>query len=265
MRRPIEPYCRVPIVVREADPRAREAAARVIALIAARHPGAEAEHVGSSAVPGLAGKGTIDLLLPTSPDEIPAVTRDLLDLGFQRQAIPTAFPPTRPMLQGVIRHDGTSFRVHVHVVPESSPEVPAIRGFRDALLADPALREEYVLEVISAHRDPRRVADYAASAVDRGLQVIIAAAGKAAALPGVVAAHTTLPVIGLPIYTPQLGGLVALSSMVQMPSGVPVATVGLDAAVNAGILALQILAVGDERLRGELQEFKDQLAAGLRL
>jgi 5-(carboxyamino)imidazole ribonucleotide mutase len=124
---------------------------------------------------------------------------------------------------------------------------------------------DYELEVLSAHRDPRRVADYAASAVDRGLQVIIAAAGKAAALPGVVAAHTTLPVIGLPIYTPQLGGLDSLASMVQMPSGVPVATVGLDAAVNAGILALQILAVGDERLRGELQEFKDQLAAGLRL
>jgi phosphoribosylaminoimidazole carboxylase PurE protein len=124
---------------------------------------------------------------------------------------------------------------------------------------------EYELEVLSAHREPRRVADYAASAVDRGLQVIIAAAGKAAALPGVVAAHTTLPVVGLPIYTPQLGGLDALASMVQMPSGVPVATVGLDAAVNAGILALQILAVGDERLRGELQDFKDQLAAGLRL
>ena len=144
MRRPIEPYCRVPIVVREADPRASEVAGRVIALIAARRPGTTVEHVGSSAVPGLAGKGTIDLLLPASPEEIPAVTRDLLDLGFQRQAIPTAFPPTRPMLQGVIRHDGASFRVHVHVIPESSPEVPAIRGFRDALLADPSLREEYV-------------------------------------------------------------------------------------------------------------------------
>jgi GrpB-like predicted nucleotidyltransferase (UPF0157 family) len=141
--RPIEPYCRVPVVVREADPRAPEVAGRVIALIAARRPGADAEHVGSSAVPGLAGKGTIDLLLPSPPCEIPAVTRDLLALGFQPQAIATAFPPTRPMVQGVIRHDGTSFRVHVHVVPDSSPEVPAIRGFRDALLADPALREEY--------------------------------------------------------------------------------------------------------------------------
>ena len=124
---------------------------------------------------------------------------------------------------------------------------------------------EYELEVLSAHREPRKVADYAASAADRGLQVIIAAAGKSAALPGVVAAHTTLPVIGLPIFTPQLGGQDALYSMVQMPSGVPVATVGLDAAVNAGILALQILAVGDQRLRGELQDFKDQLSAGLRL
>jgi len=124
---------------------------------------------------------------------------------------------------------------------------------------------EYELEVLSAHRNPGRVADYAASAAARGLQVIIAAAGKAAALPGVIAAHTTLPVIGLPIFTPQLGGQDALYSMVQMPSGVPVATVGLDAAVNAGILALQILAVGDQRLRAELQEFKDQLAAGLRL
>jgi 5-(carboxyamino)imidazole ribonucleotide mutase len=124
---------------------------------------------------------------------------------------------------------------------------------------------EYELEVLSAHRDPVRVADYATSAGARGLQVIIAAAGKSAALPGVIAAHTTLPVIGLPIFTPQLGGQDALYSMVQMPSGVPVATVGLDAAVNAGILALQILAVGDQRLRAELREFKDQLAAGLRL
>jgi GrpB-like predicted nucleotidyltransferase (UPF0157 family) len=140
---PIGPYCRVPIVVRQADARAPEVARRLAELIAAKRPGAVAEHVGSSAVPGLAGKGTIDLLLPTPPQEIPEVTRDLLELGFQRQAVPTAFPPTRPMLQGVVPHDDTSFRVHVHVVPCSSPEVAALRGFRDALLADPALREEY--------------------------------------------------------------------------------------------------------------------------
>jgi GrpB-like predicted nucleotidyltransferase (UPF0157 family) len=142
-RPPILPYCRVPIVVREANLAAPAVAREVAELIAARRPGAVAEHVGSSAVPDLAGKGTVDLLLPTPPEEIPAVTDDLLALGFQRQKVPTAFPPTRPMLQGVVRHGDTSFRVHVHVVPASSPEVAALRGFRDALLADPDLRQEY--------------------------------------------------------------------------------------------------------------------------
>ena len=131
-------------MVREPNHAAPAVAKKVAALIAARRPGAVAEHVGSSAVPGLAGKGTVDLLLPTPAEDIPAVTEDLLALGFQRQAVATAFPPTRPMLQGIIRHGGTSFRVHVHVVPASSPEVAALRGFRDALLADPELRQEYV-------------------------------------------------------------------------------------------------------------------------
>jgi GrpB-like predicted nucleotidyltransferase (UPF0157 family) len=142
-RPPILPYCRVPIVVHEPNGAAPEVAREVAALIAATRPGAVAEHVGSSAVPGLAGKGTVDLLLPTPAEDIPAVTEDLLALGFQRQAVATAFPATRPMLQGIIRHGGTSFRVHVHVVPASSPEVAALRGFRDALLADPDLRQEY--------------------------------------------------------------------------------------------------------------------------
>ena len=124
---------------------------------------------------------------------------------------------------------------------------------------------EYELEVMSAHRSPRRVSAYAASAEDRGLQVLIAAAGKSAALPGVLAAHTVLPVIGIPIFTPQLGGQDSLFSIVQMPSGVPVATVGLDAAANAGILAVQILAIGDPNLRKQLREFKQQLDEGLRL
>ena len=99
-RPPILPYCRVPIVVREPNAAAPAVARQVAELIAAKRPGAVAEHVGSSAVPGLAGKGTVDLLLPTPPEEIPAVTDDLLALGFQRQAVATAFPPTRPMLQG---------------------------------------------------------------------------------------------------------------------------------------------------------------------
>jgi GrpB-like predicted nucleotidyltransferase (UPF0157 family) len=139
----ILPYCRVPIMVREHNAAAPDVARRVAELIASKRPGAVAEHVGSSAVPGLAGKGTVDLLLPTPAPEIPAVTDDLLALGFQRQAVATAFPPTRPMLQGIIRHGNTSFRVHIHVVPADSPEVTALRGFRDALLADPELRQEY--------------------------------------------------------------------------------------------------------------------------
>ena len=142
-RPPILPYCRVPIMVRDSNAAAPAVARQVAKLIAAKRPGAVTEHIGSSAVPGLAGKGTVDLLLPTPPEEIPAVTDDLLELGFQRQQVATAFPPTRPMLQGVIRHGDTSFRVHVHVVPASSPEVTALRGFRDALLADPSLRAEY--------------------------------------------------------------------------------------------------------------------------
>ena len=142
-RPPILPYCRVPIMVRESNAAAPAVARQVADLIAAKRPGAVAEHVGSSAVPGLAGKGTVDLLLPTPAEDIPAVTEDLLALGFQRQRVSTAFPPTRPMLQGIISHGDTSFRVHIHVVPAGSPEVAALRGFRDALLADPSLREEY--------------------------------------------------------------------------------------------------------------------------
>ena len=139
---PIGRYVRVPVEVHEADPHAPEAASRLIALIAARWPGAAAEHVGSSAVPGLAGKNTIDLLLAAEPAHIPAITQILLELGFQPQT-PAAFPATRPMLWGAFRHRATDYRVHVHVVPASSPEIAAMRGFRDALRADPQLRRQY--------------------------------------------------------------------------------------------------------------------------
>jgi len=139
---PIGRYVRVPVEVHEADPHAPEAASRLIALIAARWPGAPAEHVGSSAVPGLAGKNTIDLLLAAEPAHIPAITQILLELGFEPQN-PAAFPATRPMLWGAFRHRATDYRVHIHVVPASSPEVAAMRGFRDALRADPLLRRQY--------------------------------------------------------------------------------------------------------------------------
>jgi dephospho-CoA kinase len=138
----IGPYVRVPVQVHEADPRAPEAARCLIALIATRWPATQAEHVGSSAVPGLAGKNTIDLLLAADPADIPAITQALLQLGFQPQT-PAAFPATRPMLWGSFRHQATDYRVHIHVVPASNPEVAAMRGFRDALRANPLLRRQY--------------------------------------------------------------------------------------------------------------------------
>src|SRR4029077_2878064 len=115
-------------------------------------------------------------------------------------------------------------------------------------------------KVISAHRTPRDLEAYASSARKRGVRVIIAGAGGAAHLPGVTAAFTTLPVIGVPIESKSLKGLDSLLSIVQMPPGVPVATVGIGAARNAGILAAQILAVGDEQLKKALAGFKKRLA-----
>jgi len=135
---PIGRYRRVPVQIHEADPDAPEVARRLIALISTRWPGTPAEHIGSSAVPGLAGKNIIDLLLAAEPPQIPAIIQALLELGFQPQ-VPVAFPATRPMLWGTFRHGATEYRVHVHVVPASSPEVAALRGFRDALRADPLL------------------------------------------------------------------------------------------------------------------------------
>ena len=116
------------------------------------------------------------------------------------------------------------------------------------------------MKVASAHRTPELVQEYVASAKARGIKIIIAGAGGAAHLPGVTAAFTTLPVIGVPIESKSLKGLDSLLSIVQMPPGVPVATVGIGAAKNAGLLAVQILAVGDARLQKALANFKVKLA-----
>src|SRR5215470_14474309 len=115
-------------------------------------------------------------------------------------------------------------------------------------------------KVISAHRTPRDLEQYVSSAFDRGLRVIIAGAGGSAHLPGVTAAFTTLPVIGVPIQGKALDGMDSLLSIVQMPPGVPVATVGVNAAKNAGLLAVQILAVSDARIQKALADFKEKLA-----
>jgi 5-(carboxyamino)imidazole ribonucleotide mutase len=121
----------------------------------------------------------------------------------------------------------------------------------------------YEVRVMSAHRTPHVVSEYASTAIQRGLRVIIAAAGGAAHLAGVVAAHTTLPVIGLPVPTAELGGLDSLLSTVQMPGDVPVATmaVGMGGPRNAGLFAVQILAIEDEGLQAKLLEFKQALTA----
>lgn len=116
------------------------------------------------------------------------------------------------------------------------------------------------VQVISAHRTPRDLERYATTARARGLRVIIAGAGGAAHLPGVAAAFTTLPVIGVPIESKALKGLDSLLSIVQMPSGIPVATVAIGGARNAGLLAVQILAVGNTALQKKLLTFKDRLA-----
>ncbi len=112
--------------------------------------------------------------------------------------------------------------------------------------------------VLSAHRTPEECAEYARTAAERGIQVLIGGAGWSAALPGVLAAHTLLPVIGVPLSGSPLGGKDALYSMIQMPPGVPVATVGIDTARNAAFLAARIIALGDPQVAGALQEQREQ-------
>ena len=119
-------------------------------------------------------------------------------------------------------------------------------------------RVPYEKKVISAHRAPALLAEYATTARDRGLDIIIAGAGGAAHLPGVIAALTTLPVIGVPVKSKALNGLDSLLSIVQMPSGIPVATMAIDGAKNAALYAVSILALGDEGLCAKLQDFRKQ-------
>ncbi|MDR1796333.1 MAG: 5-(carboxyamino)imidazole ribonucleotide mutase [Clostridiales Family XIII bacterium] len=118
---------------------------------------------------------------------------------------------------------------------------------------------EYVTRVISAHRTPAVAEAFASGAEDDGIEVIIAAAGKAAHLAGVLAAYTPLPVIGLPVKSSTLDGLDSLLSIVQMPKGVPVATVAIDGAENAALLAVQILSVKYEELREQMRTFKENM------
>ncbi len=150
---PIRPYVRQPAAFHPWDPRAPDVARELARLIASARPGAVAEHVGSSSVPGLPGKNVIDLGIEVDPDEIPPLVEALRSLGFQAQPGLAPFPPTRPLLVGSVRHDGAEFRIHCHVMPPARRELVEQLGFRDALRADPALRDAYAeakLRIVTA-------------------------------------------------------------------------------------------------------------------
>jgi len=146
----------------------------------------------------------------------------------------------------------------VAIVMGSDSDLPVVKGAINQLKH---FGVEHEVRVISAHRTPFIAEKFAREARQNGVSVIIAAAGKAAHLGGVIAAYTTLPVIALPIKSSTLDGLDSLLSMVQMPKGIPVATVAIDGADNAGILAVQILAVSDHTLAQKLDQFKKDMEA----
>jgi 5-(carboxyamino)imidazole ribonucleotide mutase len=145
----------------------------------------------------------------------------------------------------------------VGVVMGSASDLEVMRGALDALDRFDVPSEAHV---VSAHRTPERMLDYATGAAARGLRVIVAGAGGAAHLPGMLASATTLPVIGVPVALARLDGLDSLLSIVQMPRGVPVATVAINGAFNAGLLAVRILGSGDPALGAALAGYRAQLA-----
>jgi 5-(carboxyamino)imidazole ribonucleotide mutase len=152
--------------------------------------------------------------------------------------------------------------------PASGPRVGVIMGsdsdwsvMEDATVALGEFDVPFEVGVVSAHRTPARMLDYARTAAGRGIEVVIAGAGGAAHLPGMVAAATPLPVIGVPVPLARLDGLDSLLSIVQMPAGVPVATVSIGGARNAGLLAVRILGCSDPELRGRIEQFQADLEA----
>jgi len=153
-----------------------------------------------------------------------------------------------------------SRRPVVSIVMGSDSDFPKLEGCI-RILKEFGVKSE--ARVISAHRSPELAHEFAAAAEERGVGVIIAAAGGAAHLAGVIASLTTLPVIGVPISSSAMQGVDALHSTVMMPPGVPVATVGIDASLNAAVLAVQILALADPDLRSALKAYKAKLAAGV--
>ena len=146
----------------------------------------------------------------------------------------------------------------VAVLMGSSSDYPIMKGAAEMLERFSVTHE---VSVLSAHRTPHDMLEFGTAAESRGFEVLIAAAGGAAHLPGMLASVTVLPVIGVPIGNTKLQGADSLLSIVQMPAGIPVATVAIDNARNAGLLAVRILGIGDDRLRRELRAYADELAA----
>jgi 5-(carboxyamino)imidazole ribonucleotide mutase len=146
----------------------------------------------------------------------------------------------------------------VGVIMGSDSDWPTMQAAAEAL---DEFDVSYGVRVVSAHRTPHAMLDYAGSAAEQGMKVIIAGAGGAAHLPGMVASATPLPVIGVPVPLKHLDGLDSLLSIVQMPAGVPVATVSIGGARNAGLLAVRILAASDPALLAKMRDFQDRLRA----
>ncbi len=144
----------------------------------------------------------------------------------------------------------------VGIIMGSDSDLPVMQAAADIL---DSFKIEYEITIVSAHRTPDRLFDYARNAETRGLRVVIAGAGGAAHLPGMVASLSSLPVIGVPVSATCLAGEDSLLSIVQMPAGVPVATVAIDNSTNAGILAAQILGVADADLRARIADYKNAL------
>lgn len=146
----------------------------------------------------------------------------------------------------------------VGVIMGSDSDLPVMN---DAVKVLKEFKIPHEVKIVSAHRTPKFMAEYGSKAHERGLRVIIAGAGGAAHLPGMTASHTPLPVIGVPVKSKALNGLDSLLSIVQMPGGVPVATVGINQAKNAGLLAVEILATHDSALQGKLISYKKKIEA----
>ena len=148
----------------------------------------------------------------------------------------------------------------VGIIMGSDSDLPVMQDAADILNE---LEIGYEMTIVSAHRTPARLYEYAQTAADRGLRVIIAGAGGAAHLPGMTAAMTPLPVIGVPVKSSALNGQDSLLSIVQMPGGVPVATVAINGAKNAGILAAQILGSADDRVRDRIIDYKREMESSV--